>query len=65
MSKTALIWLSLNGWSDCFVLLYGKGKKNLLAVSVFIRLFTESVEIELINISIRHMLGPYATRTHF
>lgn len=42
-----------------------KGKKNLLAVSVFIRLFTESVEIELINISVRHLFGPYATCTHF
>lgn len=40
-------------------------KKKVLAVFLFVRLLTEPVEMELINIAIRHTLGPRATSTHF
>lgn len=41
-----------------------KGKKMYLQFP-FSSDCLQSVEIELINISIRHMFGPHATSTHF
>lgn len=50
----------------CAILPCSKEKKiYVLAVFLFVGLLTEPVEIELINISIRHALGPHATSTHF